>query len=375
MSWDAYLNDRLAALRQAGLYRQLEPPLPGADFYSNDYLGLARDPALHSRLVERIRREPLLGAKGSRLIGGNSPLAEEVEQDIARFHRAEAALLFGSGYLANIGLFAALTTRQDTILYDAAIHASMRDGIRLSLAHAHSFRHNDLEDLRQKLTHARGNVLIATEGLFSMDGDQAPLAALADLCAQSGARLVVDEAHSGGILGPEGAGLAAAPAIAPYCLARIYTFGKALGYHGAGIVGSRLLRETLVNLARSFIYTTALPPHSLLAIQEVYRHLPDLSTARAQLQQQIARLQEGLAARGIPYLGGEGPIFAIPIPGNTAVQAVSAQLLPEARVKAIRSPTVPPGTERLRICLHSCNTEAEIAALLNRLGSILTKNQ
>jgi 8-amino-7-oxononanoate synthase len=374
-SWDDYLHARLAALQQAGLYRQLSWDYSGADFYSNDYLGLARDPALAASIQAAItaKAHPL-GATGSRLIGGDSALAHALEAQIAAYHQAEAALLFGSGYLANVGVFAALTTRQDTILYDSAVHASMRDGIRLALAQAFSFRHNDLDDLRQKLQHARGRVLIATEGLFSMDGDQAPLAELAELCAATGARLVVDEAHSGGILGPEGRGLAAAPHIAPWCLVRIYTFGKAMGYHGAAIVGSATLQAVLVNLSRAFIYTTALPAHCLLALQAIYAALPGQTAARTRLEDHIATFAQALQASGVPYLGGQGPIFAIPVAGgNARVQAVAQALLPHSRVKAIRSPTVPAGTERLRICLHSYNDSAQILALSDQLAAELSK--
>ncbi|MEM1214693.1 MAG: aminotransferase class I/II-fold pyridoxal phosphate-dependent enzyme, partial [Bacteroidota bacterium] len=347
---------------------QLPTPRVGlVDFCSNDYLGYAR----MSFPASGPQRE---GATGSRLISGNSALAEAVEAEIAAFHRAEAGLIFSSGYAANLGLLSALCQRQDTIIYDQLLHASLRDGIRLTRSRALGFGHNDLADLRKKLTAARiknaGQLFVIVESVYSMDGDQAPLLAMADCCEEFGANLIVDEAHGTGVLGPRGEGGVVAAGLNERVFARVHTFGKAIGSHGAIVLGSATLRSYLINFARPFIYSTGIPDATLARIQSAYRELKS-GTALLRLRQLITYFQNQCPVQlQEQLLPSTTPIQALVCPGNSAVvhlaqrvQSAGFQVLP------IRYPTVPAGEERLRICLHVFNTESEIDQLLTILHS------
>lgn len=336
-----------------------------ADFCSNDYLGLARSAALHQHTLQLLEQEGDLrnGSTGSRLISGNSSLSLKAETDVAAFARSESALIFNSGYDANLGLISSMASRHDTILYDEWIHASIRDGVRLSLATTHSFRHNDMDDLRMKLQQAKGDIFICTESVFSMDGDLAPLPDMVQLAREYGARIVADEAHATGIFGDAGEGLAAAPEYQDVMLARVITFGKALGVHGAAVVGSERLRSFLVNFARSFIYTTALPPHSYAAIRAAVTLAGTSHTERKQLQENRILF----SASGITT--SYSPIYSVEIPGNAAVKQTARKLRENGlAVLPILSPTVPKGRERLRICMHSYNTAEEIQQLIQSLS-------
>ncbi|GAB3333064.1 pyridoxal phosphate-dependent aminotransferase family protein [Larkinella ripae] len=363
--------------RAAGLLRSLKKPTGLIDFCSNDYLGLARSEELRQTLEQAARAySPLLnGSTGSRLLAGNSALAEELESEIAFFHAAEAALVFNSGYDANVGLLASLPQRGDTLLTDELIHASMIDGARLSVANRFKFRHNDLNDLENRLKSATGTVYVAIESVYSMDGDLAPLPEIVELCETYEAALLVDEAHATGVFGPNGVGVVQSLGLQNRVFARIHTFGKALGVHGAVVVGSGALRDFLINFARSFVYSTALPPHSLLAIQSVYRFLPQsealirrLHTLRTYFQQQIdQRLPQ------TEWISADSPILGLLVPGNDACRAVAAQLQQAGfDIRPIVSPTVPAGRERLRICLHAFNSEPEIDALVQTLQKLIT---
>ena len=369
---DDLLRQRLTARRDAGLLRTLTAPTGLIDFCSNDYLGLSRSAELRMAIEAAVSEYPNLpnGATGSRLLAGNSLLAESVEEELAQFYQTEAALIFNSGYDANLGLLASLPQRGDTLITDELIHASMIDGARLSYATRHRFRHNDLTDLEDKLKQAQGQVFVAVESVYSMDGDVAPLTALADLCDQYGAFLLVDEAHATGVFGPNGSGLVCELGLQERVFARLHTFGKALGVHGGVVVGSVLLREYLTNFARSFVYTTALPPHSLLAIRCAHAYLktrpamlPQLTAITAYFREQVTQKRSGS-----DWTDSTSPIQCLIVPGNENARsvAVSAQQA-GFEVRAILSPTVPTGRERLRICLHSFNTMAEIDGLFNAL--------
>jgi 8-amino-7-oxononanoate synthase len=331
------------------------------DFCSNDYLGMARDATVVLSLK---------GSTGSRLITGNSEEALRAEKQLAEFFGTEAALVFNSGYDANLGVFSSLPQKGDTILYDELIHASVRDGIRLSLARSYSFRHNDLEDLTAKYKHAEGTVFVAVESLYSMDGDIAPLSELSDWCARNEALLIVDEAHACGVFGDQGKGLCAEAGIEDRCFARVVTFGKAYGSHGAAVCGSELLREFLINFARSFIYTTALPPH-------YYTHLAhtvcvaDKEFERQQLQQLIAFFRHRMG--DFPSISdARSPIQVIPVQSlETCMQLAETLRKKGIAVKAILPPTVPEGGQRLRICLHAFNTVEELEILTEMLLSEL----
>jgi len=369
------LRQKLKERENQGILRRLKVVSGAIDFCSNDYLGLARSPELRATVENSLLKYTGMpwGATGSRLLSGNAPWLEETEIQIADFHAAEAALLFNSGYAANTGFFSAVPQRGDTILYDEASHASIKDGIRLSFAKAYSFRHNNLEDLQAKFKHATGQVYIAVESLYSMDGDFAPLTELAAICAQKGAYLVVDEAHATGLFGPNGAGLVQAQRLEDKVFARIMTFGKALGCHGAAVVGAKELRNYLINFSRPFIYTTALPLHAVLAIAGAYSFLPQLQAQRDQVLHLATYLR--LKMLSLPTLQLNpfaSPINAIRPPSVAVLKNMAAVLQAHNfDVRPIYSPTVPAGKEQLRLIVHAFNSEAQIDKLINLLQTLV----
>ena len=292
---EQYLNDKLQERRDNDNLRTLKASLNGIDFCSNDYLGIAKH-GLPSQFSQHTLSKQT-GSTGSRLLSGNSADAEALEKQLAVFHQTEAALVFNSGYDANIDLFSSIANKHTIYLYDALCHASIIDGIRLSIATGYKFKHNDIEDLETKLKRAEGkSVCIAVESVYSMDGDIAPLQEIAALAKRYGASLIVDEAHATGVFGAKGAGIVQTLAIQDNVLARVHTFGKALGCHGAVIVSSTLVKEYLTNFARSFIYTTALPPHSISAIANVYTYLQDASFNNKMLHDIITYFRKGIAS-------------------------------------------------------------------------------
>lgn len=381
MTAEQVLAERLAVYKEKGLLRQLRLADDLVDFCSNDYLGFARSTTLQQAIQQAETTYPnqRAGATGSRLLAGQTELADVLENELAHFYRTDAALVFNSGYDANIGLLACLPRAGDTLLTDELIHASMIDGARLSYANRHRFRHNDLNDLSEKLQQVHklgttGHVFVAVESLYSMDGDKAPLPELVELCEQFGASLLVDEAHATGIYGPSGEGLVVALGLQDRVLARLHTFGKGLGVHGAAIVGSAVLRNYLINFARSFIYTTALPPHSLLAIRCAHEQAMLATAARAQLSQALTYFRTRCAAQ-LPdtiWTQSESPIQCLIIPDNDQARYVASTAQRAGLdVRAILSPTVPRGQERLRICLHAFNTQNEIDRLVAILQATL----
>jgi 8-amino-7-oxononanoate synthase len=375
MELPAKLRQKLAGRAENGILRLLKTTVATIDFCSNDYLGLARSGKLRASLEAQLSAYSHLpvGATGSRLLSGNTVLAEELEENIARFHAAEAALLFNSGFAANTGFFSALPQRGDTILYDEAGHASIKDGIRLSFAKAFSFRHNSPEDLLNKFRHAAGEVYVAVESLYSMDGDFAPLTELVQICEEKGAYLVVDEAHSNGLYGPNGSGLVQELGLADKVFARIMTFGKALGCHGAAVVGSDSLRQFLINFSRPFIYTTALPLHALLAIKAAYELLPNLNQERDQTKKLAAHLKGVLGnLKNIQVNPSDSPIQWLQAPDVAKLKSISQKLQDDGLdVRPVFSPTVPAGKERLRLIVHAFNTEAEIDKLAAGIAAVI----
>ena len=371
------LQDRLAVRTQAGLLRQLKTATGQIDFCSNDYLGFAHSPILRDaiRQADSEQANGLSGATGSRLLAGQTDLATTLETNLAHYYKTEAALLFNSGYDANLGLLACLPQRDDVLLTDELIHASMIDGARLSAATRHRFRHNDLTDLAEKLeaatNHAEGQVFVAVESVYSMDGDLAPLGELCDVCDHYGAGLLVDEAHATGVYGPNGEGLVVAMGLQDRVLARIHTFGKALGVHGAAVVGPVVLRDYLINFARPFIYSTALPPHSLLAIGCAHTYMRQHPETRRQLHNRVSYFRQQVKQQtpNVVWTDSASPIQCLILPGNDNARRV-AKTAQQAGfdVRAILSPTVPAGQERLRICIHATNTEEEIDGLVKRLN-------
>lgn len=358
----------MAQRREKGFLRDLKHSFPAVDFSSNDYLGFS----CKGLLAEQLKTlEPSLriGSTGSRLISGNSALYEELEREIALFHHAPAALLYNSGYDANLGLLSSVPQKNDLILSDELIHASLIDGIRLSYATNYKFRHNDLEALHELVIRHRDKyeqIYVVVESVYSMDGDSAPLREMAELCKNYQLYLIVDEAHAIGIFGKQGRGLCEELRIEKDCFARIYTHGKAMGCHGAAIAGSAELKHFLINFSRSFIYTTAMPEHSLLAIKAAYRLLLTSSGIGA-LHANIDYFNSRLS--GISVIKSNSAIHCKLVAGNQQVQALENDCAQNGLfVKAIKSPTVKEGQERVRVCLHAFNTKEEIDRLVQLVG-------
>jgi 8-amino-7-oxononanoate synthase len=368
---DIRIREQLAKRREEGVFRSLRTENKCIDFCSNDYLGFARSPELQKRIAAKAGKYPESGSTGSRLLSGNSSQAEFLEQCIAAFHTARAGLIFNSGYDANVGLFSALASRGDTVLYDSLIHASVRDGIRLSNAHAFNFKHNDLEHLEERLKSAarafggEGKVFVAVESIYSMDGDTCPLIRIASLCETYGANLIVDEAHATGVIGARGEGLVSSLGLRDQVFARVHTFGKALGCHGAIVLGSTLLRDYLINYARSFIYTTSLSPSSLASIECAYDLLEENPAFVQDLSAQVELFKHETQGAGITWLlPSNSPIQCVLVPGNMEVKKIADRIFEEGfDVRPIWSPTVQVGKERLRICIHRFNTPEQIRNL------------
>lgn len=370
---EQHLNDKLKERTAAGNLRQLSTQKAPTDFYSNDYLGLVTTGLLAELMHSSAGKQFTTGSTGSRLLSGNSRHTEMLEQTIASFHKAPAALLFNSGYDANVGLLTCIASRETTILSDELCHASLIDGIRLSQCrHRYKFRHNDMSDLEQKLKKYKdtGPVIVVTESVFSMDGDMAPLEAIVQLCEAYDAQLVVDEAHATGVFGKRGDGLVCAMGLNDRVFARVHTFGKALGCHGAVVAGSEVLKQYLINFARPFIYTTALPGHSVHAIHCAYQHLASHSFSNERLHKLVAYFRERIAHSGMSgWKDSTSTIQALVTGDNERSRQVAAKLqLAGLQVNAILSPTVPQGMERLRVCLHSFNTTEEIDTLFATLA-------
>ncbi len=331
------------------------------DFFSNDYLGLSKSKDFAGEnLIQS-------GSGGSRLISGNSKEAEALESYLETFFGMEAGLVFNSGYDANLGLFSCIGTRNDLILCDDLIHASVRDGIRLGMTQSFSFKHNDLQDLAKKVESFRkknplADVFVAVESLYSMDGDFAPLEEISTFCTENKLFLIVDEAHSGGVFGNNGTGICSELSLNQSIFAKIITFGKAYGSHGAVVLGSENLKNYLINFARSFIYTTALPAQQYQKI----KHQVEISSSkeseisREKLQENISLFRE-LCEKYIQFSDEKSPIQILVFKDLESTKIVAERLLNENfLVKTILSPTVAKGKERIRVCLHSFNTREEI---------------
>lgn len=373
------LKDREAtnALRQLGKQNNL------VDFSSNDYLGFAKSETIFNDSHEFLMGHNMKqnGATGSRLLSGNHPLFDVLETMLSDFHNSESALIFNSGYDANVGLFASVPQRGDIILYDEYIHASIRDGIQLSNAKAYKFKHNDLDNLQQQIlrhselvSESHPTIYIVTESVFSMDGDSPNLKAMSQLCKTHQAYFIVDEAHAVAVFGNRGVGRIQELGLENDVFARLVTFGKALGCHGAAILGTNDLKAYLINFSRSFIYTTALPPHSLATIHAAYHELIATEN-RAQLNQNISFFKSEVIKNKIQdcFIDSYSAIHCCVISGNDTVKAISLKLKEQGfNVKPILSPTVPIGEERLRFCLHSYNSKEEISKVLQLLATFVS---
>ncbi|WNM19801.1 aminotransferase class I/II-fold pyridoxal phosphate-dependent enzyme [Flavobacterium capsici] len=378
------LQSKLNQREENNALRKLTAQNEWVDFSSNDYIGFAKSETLfnatHQFLMDKNIK--VNGATGSRLLSGNHSLYQEAESFISKFHKADAALIFNSGYDANVGFFSAVPQRNDVIFFDELCHASIRDGISMSNAKAYKFQHNDFQDLErqiQKLTtnnHQPPTIYIVTESVFSMDGDSPNLEELTNLSEKHQCYLVLDEAHALGVFGAKGEGLLQSLGLQNKVFARIMTFGKGLGCHGAAILGSEELKSYLVNFARSFIYTTALSPHSVATILMAYHQLEQEKEPLEKLKNNIVFFNQQKLQLGLKplFVYSKSAIQCAIISGNQNVKSIAAQLQERGfDVKPILSPTVPEGQERLRFCLHSYNTEKEISEVLALLCTFVFK--
>ena len=376
------LAQELAALEAQSLRRRLqvvEEVLPGGkvrvagrvllNLSSNDYLGLAQDPRLIKGAQEAAARWGA-GAGASRLVVGHLGLHEDLEAELAAFKGTEAAVIFSTGYMANVGAIAALAGPGDVIFSDRLNHASIMDGIKLSGANLERFPHRDLNRLEKMLKQASAGKrrLIITDSVFSVDGDLAPLKEIVELKERYGAWLMIDEAHATGVLGPGGAGLAQALGLTAAVDIHMGTFSKALGSLGGYVAGDRRLIDYLHNRARSFIYSTALPPPVLGAIAAAFALVRDEPERRLDLLRQAALFRQGLSSAGFDTLGSETQIVPALVGKNDPTLQFAAALRDRGLMAvALRPPTVPPGKARVRFSLYAANEAADLSQALETI--------
>src|SRR5688572_17410323 len=356
-------EDRLAAtlteLRGAGLLRQMRLPI-GIDLVSNDYLGLAEHPHLTETMRAAVADLPA-GSGGSRLLRGHHEIFETIEAQLAAFSGSDSALLFGSGYAANIGLLQAVVSPDDLIVSDARNHASLIDGIRLTKAPTAIYPHQDLTALAAALSRPRsGRAFVITESVFSMDGDLTPLEEVCDIAERAGAVVIVDEAHATGMYGARGSGRVEELGLRERVVATMHTGGKALGSGGAWVAGSRVLCDVMVNRARSFIFSTAPLPvlaAALSAALELVEREPGL---RLDVHRKSSLLRAALHDAGVPADGGSMIVPIVVGPNETATALQSGLATAGFDVRAIRPPSVAPGTARLRVTVRYPVSDAEL---------------
>lgn len=368
------LEERLTTFQSKGLTRTLDVP-SGEDFSSSDYLGFATDPILKERYLARLQATPEIGAGASRLLRGNLRLFAETESLLSRFVERASSLLFSTGYAANIGLLSAVLRKGDHVFSDAFNHASIIDGIKLSKAEKTIFPHRDYETLASALAAVNNPhhlKVIVTESVFSMEGTQANLAKLVELSEQYNALLIVDEAHAVGVYG---AGLVATQQLNTHVFATVHAAGKALGASGAWVSGSPFLIEYLTHFARSFVFSTAPIPAVPLLLQETIQYYQEVGEARANAVKQKAKaFRERLAIETLGEI--DAPIVPIMIGGNEKALAVAASLQQLGwDIRAIRPPTVPEGTARLRLTVKWHNTDEALARLAADIHAIFELNQ
>lgn len=370
----AELEGALAQLAGKGRLRRLSPRA-GLDFASNDFLGLAESDELKRAVEAALARGVPVGAGGSRLLRGNHPEHEALEAEAATFFGTETALYFASGFMANAAVFATLPQRGDLVVYDALVHASAHDGMRLGRAEARSVRHNEPRDFEEAIVAWRraggtGRPWIAVESVYSMDGDVAPLDDLAEIAARHDAMLLIDEAHATGVLGPHGRGLAAHLEGRENVIS-LHTCGKALGVMGALVTGPRVVRDFLVNRGRPFIFATAPSPLMAAAVRAALSICRDAPERRERLARLVGHAARELGQCGGIELSGTHIQPVIVHEDARAVRLAEALQRRGFDVRAIRPPTVPEGTARIRIALTLNVTEADVIALVRALGEEL----
>ncbi len=368
------LFQKLNHRAQDGTLRSLDLLPYDIDFFSNDYLGFASNKTLKNNIQTHFQNvDSLNGSSGSRLISGNHPDVIALEQFIANYHQSEGALLYQSGYAANTGFLGCVPQKNDLVLCDELVHASIKEGLKLSYATTYKFRHLDSEDLAQKIQKFKADfddIYVITESVFSMDGDSPNFTELIAICKKHHAYLVVDEAHA---LGLYQTGLLQTLQLHQAVFARIFTFGKALGVHGAAVVGSQKLIEYLINFSRSFIYTTAPNAHQVSSISEAYVLLKTSENEIQKLKDNINFfVSEAAKYQKIKLIPSTSAIQCVLIEDVIKVKKIAQALQDKGfGIKPILSPTVPLGKERMRVCLHSYNTHEDIKKLIYCLSELL----
>jgi 8-amino-7-oxononanoate synthase len=365
------LESDLKEIADRGQLRTLEIPV-GINLCSNDYLGLSTHPALRTAVADAIARAERVGSTGSRLLAGNAREWEELEREFADFAGTRAALYFTSGYAANVGVLSAVLGRGDIVFSDAANHASLIDGARLSGAEKVVFPHGDLQALELAL-HDRvsqpGHKLVVTESVFSMDGDLTPLNEMTALAKRYGAEMVVDEAHATGVFGPEGRGRVVELGLENEIFAIVHMCGKALASAGAFVCGSATLKNYLINRARTFLFNTALPPYFAEQIRAALRLARAAESERTRLKTIGASLRTALCVDGWNTGKSASQIVPVMLGENDAAMQFAAELgHSEFAVRAIRPPTVPEGTARLRLSLTCKLTDGDLSRLVRAMS-------
>jgi 8-amino-7-oxononanoate synthase len=382
------MSSRLAELESQSLLRNLTLAR-GVNLSSNDYLGLSNDPRLKHAVQQAVEECESVGATGSRLLSGHHAAWDELETTFANFAGTEAALYFSSGFSANTGLLSSVLASSDVVFSDALNHASLIDGIRLSRAHKIIYPHCDLDflerELRRYANRAGSQIgyqigfqmmsrVIVTETIFSMDGDRAPLQEIFELAERYGAEVIVDEAHATGVCGPHGSGLLAELGLQERALAIVHTCGKALASMGAFVCGSKVLKQFLINHARSFIFSTGMPPYFAGQINTALRLAASMDAERSSLSRMAAALRNRLASMQLDCGPSSSHIVPLMIGSNEDALSLAARLQERGfAVRAIRTPSVPPGTARLRLSLTAKFTEADMEQFTNALSDIYGK--
>jgi 8-amino-7-oxononanoate synthase len=366
------MDREMDALRVQSQFRTLEAP-QGINLSSNDYLGLATDPRLKQAVAKAVGGADAVGGTSSRLLSGNAKEWEQAETAFAEFTGAEAALFFGSGYAANVGVLSSVLNPGDTVFSDAQNHASLIDGIRLSGAAKVIYPHRDLgflENALRERADSTGAKVIVSETVFSMEGDIAPVDDLFRLAREYGATIALDEAHAIGVCGPEGRGVSHGRLREPEMLAVIHTCGKALASAGAFVCGSATLKDYLINRARTFIFSTAMPPYLAGQIRAAVELARAADSERSHLQEIAGLLREELTTRGFDTSTGASHIVPVILGSNESAVHFAAELQRSGfAVRPIRPPTVPAGTARLRFSLTSRITHEDIRALVQAMDA------
>ena len=371
-AWKARLHQGLSALEARSQRRSLAE-IQGVNFCSNDYLGLAVNPALRAAVTEAVRISEKIGGTGSRLLSGQTEEWRDLEDEFAKFAGTESALFFTTGYAANVGLLSSLVGKDDVVFSDERNHASLIDGMRLSGARKLIYPHlnlNALEDALRQTADASYRRVVVTESVFSMDGDIAPLVELSTLAEKYNAALILDEAHATGVHGPAGHGLAVAAGITSKVLAIIHTCGKALASAGAFVCGPAVLKEHLVNHARTFIFSTALPPYFTAQIRAALRLAEGMNEDRTLLLHRAASFRAALQSEGFDTAGAGSQIVPVVLGHNDATLDAAEHLQRDGfAVRGIRPPTVPEGGSRLRLSLTTRISQEELSRVVHSLGA------